>query len=64
MNCHGCDGYRPAKLTRFHELDDDTIDNATIDELRRAYRELRTHHIEEMTALWTKLAEDRTQRSR
>jgi hypothetical protein len=55
MNCHGCEGYRPAKLKRFHEMDDDALEHVTIDELRLAYKDLRAHHIEETTALWTKL---------
>ncbi len=55
MACHGCDGYRPAAITRFQDLDDDAVEHATIDDLRRAYRDLRAHHIEETTALWTKL---------
>lgn len=54
MNCHGCEGYRPAKLKRFEELDDDAIEHATLDELRDAYKALRTHHIEELSALWHK----------
>jgi len=55
MNCHGCDAYRPAQLKRFHEMDDDAVELATVDELRLAYKDLRAHHIEETTALWTKL---------
>ena len=55
MNCHGCDGYRPARLKRFEELYDDDVESATIDELRLAYKELRAHHVEETTALWTKI---------
>lgn len=55
MSCHGCDGYRPAELKRFHELYDDDLEHATLDDLRLAYKDLRAHHIEETTALWTKL---------
>jgi len=56
MSCHGCDGYRPARLARFHELDDDALEHATLDDLRRAYKDLRAHHVEETTALWTRLS--------
>lgn len=52
MTCHGCDDYRPARITLFHELYDDDLEHATIDELRSAYRALRAHHVEETTALW------------
>lgn len=55
MSCFGCDGYRPAQLNRFDAMDDDTLNQATIVELRRAYKELRAHHVEETTALWTKV---------
>ena len=55
MSCHGCDGYRAAQLKRFEELYDEDIESASIDELRLAYKELRTHHVEETTALWTKI---------
>lgn len=55
MSCFGCDGYRPAQITRFDAMDDDTLNQATIVELRRAYKELRAHHVEETTALWTKV---------
>jgi hypothetical protein len=55
LSCHGCDGYRPAKLKRFHELCDDELEHVTLAELRRAYKDLRAHHVEETTALWTKL---------
>jgi hypothetical protein len=55
MNCHGCEAYRPAELKLFHELNDTQIDEAVIDELRLAYKDLRKHHIEETTALWTKV---------
>jgi hypothetical protein len=56
LNCHGCDGYRPAQLKRFHEMGDDAVELATIDELRLAYKDLRAHHVEETTALVTKLS--------
>ena len=55
MNCHGCNGYRPARLKRFEELYDDDVESATIDELRLAYKNLRAHHVEETTALWAKI---------
>lgn len=54
MTCHGCSGYRPAQLKRFAELDNDTLEGLTLDELRAAYMDLRAHHIEETTALWHK----------
>ncbi len=54
MNCHGCDGYRPAVLKKFHELDDDTMESLMLDELRAAYKQLRAHYVEETTALWHK----------
>lgn len=54
LNCHGCPGYRPAKLKQFHELSDDDVDRAGLDELRMAYKDLRAHYIEETTALWHK----------
>lgn len=56
VRCHGCDEYRPARLKRFEELCDDDLERVTIDELRVAYRELRSHHVEETTALWEKIA--------
>lgn len=52
MTCHGCESYRPARLKKFHELDDDNLKGLTLDELRLAYQDLRTHHVEETTALW------------
>jgi len=52
MTCHGCSEYRPAKLKRFHELDDSTLEGMTRDALRDAYKALRAHHVEETTALW------------
>lgn len=55
MNCHGCNEYRPAETKRFHELCDVSLEVLEQDELRRAYQGLRAHHIEETTALWTKL---------
>ena len=55
MTCYGCDGYRPARLKRFEELCDDDLECAPIDELRLAYKALRAHHVEETTALWTKI---------
>jgi hypothetical protein len=56
MKCHGCAEYRPAKLQRFAELDDECLAEITVlVDLREAYRALRTHHIEETTALWNKL---------
>lgn len=55
MTCHGCDGYRPAKLKRFEELYDDDVETVSIEQLREAYKQLRAHHIEETTALWAKL---------
>lgn len=55
MTCHGCDGYRPAQLKKFHELTDDELDGpVTINSLRAAYKILRAHHVEETTALWHK----------
>jgi hypothetical protein len=59
MGCHGCSGYRPAQLQSRRvgdgiELDDDTMEGLTLDELRAAYKQLRAHHIEETTALWDK----------
>ena len=60
MNCHGCDGYRPAQLKRFHELNDDQLEQVTLEGLREEYKAFRAHHIEETTALWTKLAKART----
>lgn len=57
MSCHGCDGYRPAQLKRFDELYDENLEHVTLDELRRAYKALRAHHVEETTALQTKLAQ-------
>lgn len=55
MNCHGCRAYRPAQIRRFRELNDDEVQGVTLDELRRSYIELRSHHIEESTANQHKL---------
>jgi hypothetical protein len=55
ISCHGCDGYRAAALSRFQELSDEDLENATRDALHQAYKELRAHHVEETTVLWTKL---------
>jgi hypothetical protein len=64
MNCHGCDVYRPAKTTRFHELDDDALEQITsVESLRLEYKVFRAHHIEETTALYHKLLLARMQRS-
>ena len=60
MNCHGCETYRPAQLKRFHELADTQIDEASVAELRLAYKDLRAHHVEETTALWTKIVATRS----
>jgi len=55
IDCHGCDHYRPARIKLFRELGDDDLERATPDDLRRAYRALRSHYVEETTALWTRL---------
>lgn len=56
LTCYGCDGYRPARIQRFEALFDEDVGHATIDELRLAYKALRGHHVEETTALWSKLS--------
>jgi hypothetical protein len=60
MNCHGCVSYRPAKLSLFHELGDDQLEQVTLEGLREEYKAFRAHHIEETTALWRKLELART----
>lgn len=55
MRCHGCEGYRPAEIRRFAELDDDAVELAAPDEMCQAYKALRAHHVEETTALWERL---------
>lgn len=64
MNCHSCDAYRPAQLKCFHELADTQIDEASVAELRLAYKDLRAHHVEETTALWTKIVTPRHTKER
>ncbi len=66
MNCHGCDVYRPAKLKRFHELNDDQLEQVTLEGLREEYRAFRAHHIEETSALYHKflLADFESKRKR
>ncbi len=49
--CHGCPEYRPAKLKFFVEASDDMLVEMDADQLRIAYRMLRSHHIEETTVL-------------
>ncbi len=55
LGCHGCTGYQPAKARRFSELNDAELMDQPLNNLRVAYRELRSHHIEETTALVRKL---------
>jgi len=55
MNCHGCAEYRPAQVRRFSDLDDDALAGLDVVALREAYQQLRAHHIEETTALWTRV---------
>jgi hypothetical protein len=56
MNCHGCKVYRPAKLSRFYELNDDQLEQVvTLESLREEYKAFRAHHIEETTALYHKI---------
>lgn len=49
MECRGCPEYRPAKLRKHEELDDDAVDTLSHDMLKGKYRELAIHHIEELS---------------
>ena len=42
-------------IPKFHELTEEQLESATIEELRDAYRALVKHHIEETEKLWEKL---------
>jgi len=42
-------------IPKFQELSEEQIENATLEELRSAYRALVAHHIAETEQLWQKL---------
>ena len=42
-------------IPKFEELSEEQIENATLEELRSAYRALVAHHIAETEQLWQKL---------